>query len=364
MSQSPPDPRAPQPGDPQHPGEPAPGPQTPGQQAAPQQPAPEQPGAQQYLPQPYPAQPSWGQAGAFPQAPDWTAHPPYGSRFDPADPLISDDYNGWWRRSFGVIRSGWRQLALLQLLILVPVLAVLIPTQVSYERRQRAAQAALETTTPGEMPDFWALLAPSVMLFGAALVAGLVYGVGMLAAVRLVAVIATGGRPRIGDALLVTLRRIPAAIGWYIVAAAIAVAAVLACLLPVIYVSAVFMILPAVVVFERGNAISRCFRLFHADLGSSVGRVATVAGLNIAASLILGALTLVVSLVVLGSGGFDATADVSSGGTTTVGVLTALLNGLYYFVSGIVMPPLLVAAYADMRARHEPFASASLVTSG
>ena len=135
-------------------------------------------------------------------------------------------------------------------------------------------------------------------------------------------------------------------------------------MLPVIYVGAVFTILPAVIAFERGNAISRCFSLFHADLGSSVGRVATVAGLNLVGSLILGVLTFVITLAALGSAGLDATADVSSGATATVGTLTAVLNGLYYFISGILLPPLLVTAYADMRARHEPFASASLVTPG
>ena len=36
-------------------------------------------------------------------------------------------------------------------------------------------------------------------------------------------------------------------------------------------------------------------------------------------------------------------------------VLDAILQGAYYVAAGLVGTPLLVTAYADMRARHEPF---------
>src|SRR5690349_19301995 len=49
---------------------------------------------------------------------------PHPVGFDPADPLISNDYNGWWRRSFGLVKAAWRPMAIIQAIIAVPTLAL------------------------------------------------------------------------------------------------------------------------------------------------------------------------------------------------------------------------------------------------
>ena len=372
MSQPPNDPWDQQPQQP-------PGAQPPWQQPQPggQQPAEQQPGAQQQWPgqpggqQPWPGQPGgqqpWpGQPGGQPAWPGQpVAPPPYGwmtqSRFDPSDPLVSDDYSGWWRRSIAIMRKGWRQLALLQLLFVIPILAFQVPAEFIAEREQRGLGASLGADTTAA-PDFGAILGPLTLVFAAALVAAAIYTLGTLATMRMVAVIATGGRPSIGAALGAAARRVPAMIGWYILAALLATVALLACLLPVVYVAAALTILPAVVLFERGGAIPRCFRLFHADFGASVSRIATIFGLAIAMSVVVGMVTFLVTLAVQGSAAIDTTADVSTAGLTVTTAVSAVLNGLTYLLAGVVGTPLIVTAYADMRARHEPFSGPSLVT--
>src|SRR5262245_19903963 len=63
---------------------------------------------------PYPGQTpgegqQWPPPGTpYPQQP-WTPGGPAA-----ADPLISADYNGWWQRSIGIVKTYWRQLLVLQ----------------------------------------------------------------------------------------------------------------------------------------------------------------------------------------------------------------------------------------------------------
>ena len=259
------------------------------------------------------------------------------------------------------MRRAWRPLVALQLLVAVPTLALQIPTQIASERQQRETASTLGD--PATASDVTALFTPLLALFAVALVVGFVYLLGMLAAMRVVAVAATGGSPRIGDALGAAVRRVPAMAGWYVVAAVLTLVAVLACFLPVFYVGAVLTILPAVVMFERGGAIPRCFRLFHADLGAAVARIATLFGLALVSSMVFGVLSIVVGLALQGTAVLDTSADVSSGSIVAVGTVTALLNTVYSVAVGVVGVPLIVAAYADLRARYEPFTSAALVDS-
>lgn len=279
------------------------------------------------------------------------------TRFDPADPLISDHYAGWWRRSFALLRAGWRPMATLQLLLAVPVLAILIPTEIAYDRQERALQSSLD---PGQTADIGAALRPGLTLLAGTLPVGVILALGVLAVVHLATVIATGGSPRVGDALRAALRRMPAMLGWSVVAVGIGIVAFLLCVLPSIYVGAVLTVLPVVVHLERGNAVSRCFRLFHADLGASIARVATIGGLAIAFSAVGLVLTLIAALAVHGSAAFDPSVPVSTGSSIALGVVNGVLETLSYLLSGVVLTPLLVTAYADMRARREPFNTAYL----
>ena len=273
----------------------------------------------------------------------WPATPPMSPRFDPADPLISNDYAGWWSRSFALLRAGWRPMAALQLLLAVPILALLIPTEIVYERHERAVQATLG---PDQLPGLGDTVQSALIMMAGGVPAGLIFAFGVLAAIRMVAVVATGATPRVGQAVRAALRRLHAMLGWYVVAAVICIVAFALCVLPLIYVATVFTILPAVVQLERGNAIARSFQLFHADLGSAVGRAVTIGGLSLAASVAMVAVTALAGVVLQGA---------------TLGIVNAILQALYYVVSGLVLTPLIVTMYADLRARREPFSTAYLV---
>jgi len=293
----------------------------------------------------------WSAAGQ-PQPYPYPYPQPMG--FDPADPLISNDFNGWWQRGFGLVKAAWRPMAVVQAIVSVPALILLLPAMVIFQNRQREALESVDAAIAADTsPDFSLFFAGMAVLVPAAAAAGLFYMLGQLANQQIVVFIATGRTGSlVGPALLAAAKRIPALIGWYLLAVPVLIVAVVLCFFPVIYVSAALITLPVVVQLERGNGIGRCFQLFHAKLGVSVSRIATIIGLSMAAALLLGLLSTIVDVTVGGS--FNTP-------NTTATVINTVLQGGYYFVSYLVLAPLLVTAYADMRARYEPFTTANLV---
>lgn len=288
---------------------------------------------------------------------DWSAQPypyPYPMGFDPADPLISNDFNGWWRRSFALVRAAWRPMAVIQAIVAVPTLALMLPAMVMFQDRQRVAQESLKTSVEaGTNPDFADFFAGLPVLMAAAAVASIFYGIGALACQQ-VAVLRATGRPGnlVGPALLAAVKRFPALLGWYLLALPVLLVAAVLCFFPAIYVGAALTVLPVVVLLERGNGIGRCFKLFHANLGVSVSRIATIFGLSLAAGLVL---TMVTTLVDVTIGGDYATPN------STATAINAVVQSVYYIVAYVVLAPLLLTTYADMRARHEPFTTANLL---
>jgi hypothetical protein len=289
--------------------------------------------------------PQWQQpAGGWPMAPI----PQPGPVFDPRDPLVSPDYNGWWRRGTATLRRGWRQILLVQVLAAVPIALIIVPAQLYQSRRQAEATAAAAAGGP---VDFGALFAGlGVLLLALVPITLISIFVGMTT-MRLTATIATGGPPSISAALRAALSRFPAAIGWEIVAAAILVLSLVLCVLPVIYVGAVFTLLPAVVLFERTNAIARSFQLFHADLGSAIARIATLAAIGFGISLVFGAPTAILQAVAQAA---------APGADVAVALVSGPLQGLEVVATGAFIVPMLVFTYADLRARREPFSGMQL----
>jgi hypothetical protein len=275
-------------------------------------------------------------------------HGPWPPVPDPRDPLVSGTYEGWWRRSFALLKAGWRPMAVVQVIVTVPTVALTVPAYLSFEERQREAQ---ETLQAGGSLDFAQFSAGYPMLMLALAVSGLSYTMGQLVTARLVVDIATGRNAGSGAAALAALRRFPALLGWSLLALPMIVAAIVLCLLPVLYVGAVLTVLPVVVLLERGAGIGRCFRLFHADLGVAIGRIATILGLTVAGSVIVTLLTTAVTLTA--GGGLESPNALAT-------TAEALLQGVFYVAAGLVGTPLLVTAYADMRARREPFSTAHL----
>jgi hypothetical protein len=319
-----------------------------------QQPA--QPGPPGYPPYP-------GQAGppGYPGYPSYPAQPMQ-VQFDPTDPLVSNDYNGWFQRAVAIIKAGWKPLARLQAIILAPLLLLLIPMNIVAGLQQRSFNEDLLRSTeadPFSAFNVTSLLAASGIVIVVSILSAIWVGAGTLATARMVVTIATGGHPSAGAALRSIVGRIPAYLGWGLLAGLITLVALLVCILPVFYVAAVFAVLSPVVLFERGNPISRCFQLFHKDLGAALIRILTIAGLGIGAGIVFA--------IISGIGGAAFGAGFAPGVTQSTATIIAsaifstVVTVLSYLFSGVVITPFIVATYTDLRARTEPFSTSQLI---
>ena len=305
----------------------------------------------------HPPQGDWQDWSAVPQPPPYPFPYPGPVGFDPADPLVSNDFDGWWRRSFRLLKAAWRPLAVIQALAAVPSLLVLLPATVIFQDRQRAALDSVEASVAADtQPDWTQILAGLPILLAGGAVAGFFYLWAQLACQQVVVSTATGRTGNlVGPALWTGAKRIPALLGWSLLAIPVLIVALVLCFFPVLYVAAALTVLPMVVLLERGAGIGRCFQLFHAALGVSVGRIATMIGLSSVAGLLLALVSTVIDVTIGGS--FEAP-------STSATVINTVLQTGFSFVSYLVMAPMLVTTYADMRARREPFTTASLVTTG
>ncbi|WP_432987121.1 hypothetical protein [Dactylosporangium sp. CA-233914] len=271
------------------------------------------------------------------------------------DPMISPDYNGWWQRSLTIFKGAWRQLAVLQFIGFVLTLAVLIPEGIW----AATAFEGIYTTSEGDVGnvDLTGLLAPFALIFVGTVLAGLVGCVITVAGNHIAVAVAAGVPPRIGPALGLAARRFLPLWGWQLLASVIIGLGVCACLLPGIYLYAVFVTLPAVVTFERNlGAIGRCFQIFHRDFGSAAARIATIAGLT----LVIGIVSYVVAQIIAAA--FTGTGSAASGTALTAAAVAGVVVSQVFSTlleSGMKMltDVLTVTAYADLRARLEPLST-------
>jgi hypothetical protein len=284
------------------------------------------------------------------------------------DPLVSPDYPGWWRRSLVIVKQGWRSLAVLQAIGLAVTLLISVPQALLVLNLAEELGTAGTTVDPDTgapvMPDFGALFAVLGLTVLGSFFAVMVSFVVAIACNHVAVSIAAGLRPRIGAALGLAVRRLVPLIGWQILAGLIIVAGVCACVLPAIYLGAVFTLLPVVVTFERGgSAISRCFKLFHQDLGASISRIATILGIGIGVAAVAYLINMIIE-VSAGQPMFDPEASNPFSKVDT-GYMTAVLIGTVVAemigrAAGVLTAPLSLTAYADLRARVEPLTTATL----
>jgi hypothetical protein len=266
---------------------------------------------------------------------------------DPSDPLISADYAGWWQKNRNLFQVYWRQLALLQGVGAVAALVLRIPSALVQAIQTRGLRDVGQLNS-AEVRDavVSALPALTIGTIGSIL-AGLVLALISLAGMRLLVTGVTGGQPSIPDALRGTLGRLFPLVGWSLLASLIVGVGFCACFVPALYFAAVFTVLPAVVLFERGGVIVRCFKLFHGDFGSSIARVATVIGIAIAASLVSSSVgTIVYTVAHAWSAG--------TGGLVSGTVIGTLFQVAITAALGVLLTPLVLTTYADERARLEP----------
>ncbi|GAA1874100.1 hypothetical protein [Asanoa iriomotensis] len=284
----------------------------------------------------YPNQGGWVPPGGY--------EPPLHQQ---ADPLVSPTYGGWWQRGVAIARRGWKPIALVQVVGLAVALMVQAPVAVYGALISDDLQRGLTTTNDVGQLDMGPLFGLFGFTIAGALLSVIVTGIVTLAVVHIGASVAVGAPVRIGDSLQLAVRRLLPMIGWQLLAVPIFVVGLCLCVLPVFYVWAVLAVLPVVVAVERTNAIGRCFTLFHKDFGASAGRLATIIGLTIGVSIL--------SAIV--GGVFQAVASASLTGDTAIivgSIVSTLVGAVLGGALAILVAPLTLAAYADMRARVEP----------
>jgi hypothetical protein len=254
-----------------------------------------------------------------------------------------------------VLKRGWGPLLLLQLCGLVPAALVLGGLAVWLAPDLRALtdlfadlQRGVQAPPPPNVSIGRIILAGSIGIPAMYLISSTV----SLATAHLAAVVAVGGTPSIGRSLLAGFKRIHALIGWGLLAVPLTLVALVLCILPVFYVMAVLLVLPAVILFERGTGIGRCFQLFHADLGGAIARVATVAGVSFGVAMVLQMMQGLLSSLV--NPGVPAGFTPSTIAISVVGTLISQV------VSGLLLTPMTMLTYADLRARTEMFNAADL----
>jgi hypothetical protein len=266
---------------------------------------------------------------------------------DPSDPLISADYAGWWQKNKNLFQGYWRQLALLQGVGAVAALVLRVPAALVQAIQTRGLRDAGQLDSAEiRHAVVSALPALTVGILGSIL-AGLVLALISLAGMRLLVTGVTGGQPSIPDALRGALGRLFPLVGWSLLAGLILLVGFCACFVPALYFAAVFAVLPAVVLFERGGVIVRCFKLFHGDFGSSIARVATVIGIAIAVSLVSSSVATIVDTVARAW-------SAGTGGLVSGTVIGTLFQVAITAALGVLLTPLVLTTYADERARLEP----------
>ena len=253
----------------------------------------------------------------------------------PGDPLVPGDFSNWFQKIIGVVQRSWRQLGIIQLVIAVvtaiysAVLYSVIAPLMAYSAELSTGQevpppAGLEST----MGSFFLVVLGGMVLLG--VFSALLYPASMFLVIRDAA-----GRPAsLADAVRFGGGRMPAALGWGILAVVMIVVGTLVFFLPGLYLSIVIgPTLLGVIVVERGN-IGRCFTLVHPRFWPTTGRLVIL-------WLIYAFYYFVVQAAATAIGGPL---------TVTTGILQALLAvPINVFVVGA-----LVVTYAELRFREHP----------
>ncbi|WP_433216823.1 hypothetical protein ACQP00_08520 [Dactylosporangium sp. CS-047395] len=281
------------------------------------------------------------------------------------DPMISPDYGGWWQRSIAIFKGAWKQLAILQFIGFLLTLLVVIPEGIWF---LSAFTDVIGSAGTENEPSLTPLLAPFLLLFVGAVVAGMVGSLITVAGNQIAVTVASGQRPRLGPAFSVAMRRFLPLWGWQFLSALITLVGLCLCILPGIYLYAVFIILPAVVTFERGGAaISRCFQLVHKDFGSAIARIATIVGLGVLVGVVTYFIGQIIEVAISGvqQASFDPSSETSdqvvlSSAVIASIVVSRLVTSLLEAAMKLFTDVLTVTAYADMRARNEPLSTAQL----
>ncbi len=343
-------PPAQQPG---HPGGPPPG--------YPPQGYPQQPGG---TPPPGYGQPPSGYPGQYPPAGGYGAPPPPGyagygtpppgwqpagpgSVYDTGDPLVPGTragLNGWYERILGVVKRSWREvLVILAITVLAPAVVLTVLGGGAEARNASNLNANLVGgLTVGVTLALLVVAIASVFLFAA----------GAAASTYTIARQAAGAHVDVGEALRYGFRRAGGMWGWLVLSGLIVAGGLILCILPGLYfIVALSLVIPAVV-FERGNPISRSFKLVNANFGPALGRVALLA---LTVFVYQGVLSCV-SLSIQG-----AVVNASAGVRWGTNVIVELVVGALGLPLDLLVLTGVLVLYAELRNRELPVNTSQLV---
>ncbi|HTF49964.1 MAG TPA: hypothetical protein VK735_21180 [Pseudonocardia sp.] len=290
-------------------------------------------------PEPYPNYPSGGDQSSLENYPGGTG--PAG------DPLVPQDFGGWFQRVVAVIKRSFPQLALLQLIYALVaaafnyVLTTVAPGFASPAPDFGASYPIGQTDTG---PFLWTLAIGLVVSYAAS---GFVFIASTWVAIR----DADGMRTTAIDGLRSTAGRVLPLLGWmlltvfvaacagFVVGAGAAVVGLLGLVLGIllvvgaVYASvAIFGSLLGVVVVERGG-IGRCFALIRRRFWATTGR-------TVIFGLIATAYSLIVSFIAISIGG----------GPISITILQFAL----IIPMGVAAVAVTVVTYAELRFRENP----------
>jgi len=299
---------------------------------------------QGYPPEGYPSgsyPPPSGPAGGagYPNYPaGYPGYPELGGDTEPPenDPLVPADFGGWFERVIGVFRRSWRTLLIFQAVLAV-LSAIYSALAASFSRNMTALSGALG---PGFDPNSG--LPPD--LVAAAITAGIIALVGWVvlwlvvtflvpASVFVVIRDAEGQPAPLGEALRFGASRMPAMIGWGLLALVLTSIGYVLLLIPGIYLSIVFGATLAGVVAVERTGIGRCFALVNPRFWPTAGRLAVY---------------FLITLVYFAIAHLIASAIGGGPLSTTTGIVQAIL----FIPLGIASAGVTVVTYAELRFRE------------
>lgn len=276
---------------------------------------------------------------------------------DPLTGTSGDGFEGWVRRTIALCRRSFGPAVLVGLVAyLVPAVVTAVLTAVVMHR----LNAVVVPAQPDPHNPFGPLkdMARSVagwyaLLLLVAVAVGYVQSVAWVAVTRLMARDALGEPRELADTVRFALRRGLPLWGWYVLVYLCVVVGLCFCVLPGIYLAVAMSLITPVVVFERGQpAITRSFRLMHANFWPSTGRLLLL-------GLCYGVYSMIIGAVLNAATGVSTTSfNAGLQGQTRVPessmlaqVLVGVLDTALAVPATVVVIAGILALYAELRGR-------------
>ncbi|WP_018351855.1 hypothetical protein [Longispora albida] len=269
---------------------------------------------------------------------------------DPLVPNRAIGFSSWYERWAGAVRRSWKAL------VLLAAVTIALPSLVLSLLSSGAGDWDTQTMYGDDfsVTEYWKSYNWGVILlaFVVAILSGYLSALGSAAAIWTITRQAADRPAPLGEALRFGASRALPLWLWIIVAGILTFVGTLCCVLPGIYLSLVFTLVPAIVVYERVSPIPRAFKLFHADLGRALGRT-------------LGIFFLVVALACcLSMPGGLVEGFTSDAGTVvrwlgaTIAALWAALLSLFLFAVAVCGA---LVTYAELRAAETQLSTEQLL---